>query len=190
MTADAVSVTVAAVRTISHHLASYRCIERHLLIVPIVVVQRDEPKAGLHEASDVAMNCRLISGARRSRVEAAENLLEVVLRVGRQSVASRIKADRGAARNREIKLHVSLLSRQELHVPIAVRRNHALQSLAQLDFGELRVVGRNRSRTRQIAGCECNRIIIERFASSRCGLMERKLLSDFNPSPSVSPARN
>lgn len=71
MTADAVSVSVAAVRTISHHLAGYRCIERHLLVVPVVVVQRDEPKARLHEPSDVAMNCGLVSGARRSRVESA-----------------------------------------------------------------------------------------------------------------------
>lgn len=93
MTADAVSVTIAAVRAISHHLASYRCIERHLLVVPVVVVQRDEPKAGLHEPGDVAVNRRLISGARRSRVESAENLLEVVLRVGWQSVSSRVEAD-------------------------------------------------------------------------------------------------
>lgn len=111
VTANAVSVTVAAVGTISHHLAGYRCIERYLLVVSVVVVQRNKPESSLHEARDVSMDGRLVSGARCSRVEATEDLLEVVLCVGRQCIASRIEANRGAARNREIELHVGLLSR-------------------------------------------------------------------------------
>lgn len=151
--ANAISVSITSVRAVSHHFAGNRRIERHFLVVTVVIVERNEPKTGFHKSCNITVNRGLISGSRRPRVKAAQNFLEVILGVGGQSVASRIKADRRASRDRKIKFHISFLSREELHVPVAVRGNHALQSLGQLHFGELCVVGGYGSWTRQIASC-------------------------------------
>lgn len=94
VTADAVSVSVAAVGTVSHHFSGDRREERDLLIVTVVVVERYEPEAGLHEARNVAMDRGLVGGTRCPRIESAENLLEVVLRVCGQSVSPRVEANR------------------------------------------------------------------------------------------------
>lgn len=56
------------------------------------------------------------------RLEAAENLQQVVLRVRGQRVPPRVHADAGAARDAVVEAYVGGLRLVELHVPVAVRR--------------------------------------------------------------------
>lgn len=81
------------------------------------------------------------AGRAGAGTESAEHFLEVVLRVGGQSVAAAVDADRGATRNRIVELNVGWLRLIELHVPITVRLDLLGQLLAQRDLSEGGAIG-------------------------------------------------
>lgn len=59
MTQQALSVTGATVRAVLCHVLGNSRVERQLLHIPIVVVQRDEPMSRLHVASYLTRNGKL-----------------------------------------------------------------------------------------------------------------------------------
>lgn len=151
VTANTVSIAIAPVGTVSHHFASDNCVKSDFLVVSVIIVQRNKPEASFHEPCYVPMNRRLVCSTGSSRVKATEDLFEVILRVCWKSISPGVKTYRRSTRDGEVKFYVGFFSCKELHVPIAVRRNHSLEPLSKLNFAKLRVIRRDCSRTGQIA---------------------------------------
>lgn len=78
------------------------------------------------------------------RLETAQNLQEIVLRVRGQRVSPGVHADARTARDAVVETHVGGLRLVKLHVPVAVRWYLLAELLSQADLSESRAVGRER----------------------------------------------
>lgn len=76
-----------------------------------------------------------------SRLESAEDLQQIVLRVRRQCVPPGVNADARTPWDVVIETHVSCLRLIELHVPIAVGRYLLAELLSQADLSKSGAVG-------------------------------------------------
>lgn len=76
------------------------------------------------------------SGSACAGTEATEHLLEVVLGVGGQRVATSVDSDGSTSRYGVVKLDISRLRLIELHVPIAIGLYLLGQFLAQRDLAK------------------------------------------------------
>lgn len=178
MAKQTLAVTRAAVRTVLRHILGDASLEADLLLVAIVVVQRHKPVTRLHVASHLTVygrllfqngfEARLVSifefqiqeathvrrrRAHHARIKTAQHLLEVVLGVRGQRIATRVHADRGAARNVVLELDVGRLRLVELHVPVAVRCDLLGQLLAERDLREGGAVRRETARRERATAC-------------------------------------
>lgn len=146
---QALTIAGATVRAVLGHVFRNEGIERYLLGVAVVVVDRQEPVAGLHVAGHFAAH-RGMRGTRLPGVESAQHLLKVVLRVRGQRIPPGVNSDRSPPRDPVVELNVGRFRLVELHVPVAVRGDFLRQPLAQ---GDLREGGPIRGET---PGRECS----------------------------------
>lgn len=113
-----------------------------------------------------------------SGLETTQHFQEIVLRVRRKRVSSRVDADARSTRNIIVEPHVRRFRLIELHVPVAVRRYLFAQLLPQPHLGECGAVGWKRS------GWECSRTWItldrEREPCTRAFHFRRNQFSDEN----------
>lgn len=87
------------------------------------------------------------------RLESAQHLQKIVLRVRGKSVPPRVDADASTARDIVVESHVRGFRLVELHVPVAVRRYLLAELLSQPDLGEGRAVRWEGSRRE--GSCTC-----------------------------------
>lgn len=173
---DTLAVVGASVRAILGHVLGDSRVEGQLLLIPVIVVDREEPVTRFHVlgyltthrglrmgsgrgvklqfALPGANDCvAYVCGSRGASVESAEHLLEVVLGVGGERVSASVDTDRCSARDVVIEFDVRRLSQVELHVPVAVRVDGLGQLLAQLDLREGRAIGREAASWKSAGSC-------------------------------------
>lgn len=139
------------------------CILTHVRLAPLYQLLKFNPlplpKTSRLNRTDLMMMMMLaeddtyVSGTCLARIESAQDLFEVILRVRRQGVAARVHTYRGAPGDAVIELDVRRLRLVELHVPVAVRWDLLRQPLAERDLREGGTVRWEASRRERSCTC-------------------------------------
>jgi hypothetical protein len=141
---DASPMSVAPVNATLRQLLRVLRHKNHIVLVPVVVVHRDEPVALLHEEVRETTD-QLLGASHLSMLllvsQSGYHLHEVVVGVGGEGVPARVQPKRGAARYREVKSHIGGLFVEELDVEISKWRDRHCKLFSQsnlLEGGSIR----------------------------------------------------